>query len=149
MLRAIGGVIVGYIVMVVVVMAGLSAAYLAMGADKAFQPGTYEVSGLWLVVMFAVGLVAAVVGGYVCAWIARRRTPTVVLAGLVLVLGLLMAVAGAMAPTEGKPTERSGEVGNMEAMKDARTPTWVALINSIVGAAGVLAGARVRGVAPV
>ncbi len=32
----------------------------------------------------------------------------------------------------------------MEAMQNARTPVWVALLNPLVGAAGVFWGARLR-----
>ena len=54
---------------------------------------------LWKVVSFALGVGAAVLGGYVCAWIARTATPPKVLAGLVLVIGLLSAVPVLMAAT--------------------------------------------------
>jgi hypothetical protein len=142
MLRAIVAVVVGYVVMFALVFASLTAAYLGMGADRAFKSGSYEVSGLWMVVSFVLSFLAAVGGGFVCGWIARRRTPVMVLAGLVLVLGLAMTAVGALAPTEGRPTTRSGDVSNMDAMKDARTPTWICLLNPLIGAAGVLLGGR-------
>ncbi|MDQ3667052.1 MAG: hypothetical protein M3410_10870 [Acidobacteriota bacterium] len=42
MLRAVLAVIVGYVVMVLLVFATFSLAYLLMGADGAFRPGTYK-----------------------------------------------------------------------------------------------------------
>ena len=63
MLRTIGSVILGYLVMFVVVFVGLTAAYLAMGTDRAFKPGVYDVTAIWLVVMFAISILAAFVGG--------------------------------------------------------------------------------------
>ncbi|HRJ49357.1 MAG TPA: hypothetical protein PKU91_02415, partial [Phycisphaerales bacterium] len=91
MFRAIAGVIVGYIVMGLIVFVGLTAAYFALGADRAFMPGSLVISGLWVGVMVVVGIVAAIAGGAVCALIARRPMPVKVLAGIVLALGLIMA----------------------------------------------------------
>jgi hypothetical protein len=79
--RAIAGVVVGYVAMIAVVLATLSAAYLGMGQDRAFEPGTHEPSGLWLVVSFALGLLAAGLGGFVCARISRGEKAPPVLAG--------------------------------------------------------------------
>ena len=144
MVRSVIAVVVGYVVMFALVFVTFTAAYLAMGADRALQTGSYDVSALWLAVGFALSVLAAVAGGYVCAWIARRRGPAVALAGLVLVLGLAMALMGALAPPADRPSTRTGDVGNLEAMKYARTPTWIALINPLIGSAGVLMGARMR-----
>lgn len=144
MWRAIGAVIVGYLTIFVFTFITFSAAYLGMGTERAFQPGSYEVTGLWLAVSFVLGFAGAVAGGWVCAAIARNTTPVMVLAGLVLALGILvaMAVASSGAPTG--PTTRSSEVGNLEAMRHARQPLWVALINPVVGVAGVMLGAQMK-----
>jgi hypothetical protein len=48
----------------------------------------------FLVVDLAYALGAMAVGGLVCAWIARRSMPPLVLAGVVLVLGVATAWAG-------------------------------------------------------
>jgi hypothetical protein len=37
-----------------------------------------------------------------------------------------------------------GAVANMEAMQKARTPGWVALMNPLIGAVGVMVGAGLR-----
>jgi hypothetical protein len=148
MLRAIVGVILGYLIMAVLVFATFSMAYLAMGADGAFQPGSYEVTTLWLVTSFVLGLLAAVVGGAVCAFLGRGGKAPVVLAALVVALGLLMALPAVMAADSGQPKVREGNVPNLEAMQSARQPAWVALVNPFLGAAGVLLGARLRTEAP-
>jgi hypothetical protein len=139
-MRATGAVILGYLVMVLVVFATLTAAYLGMGVDRAFQPKSYEVSGLWVAVSFALGFVAAVVGGYVCAAIARKGRAPDVLAGLVVVFGLLAAIPVVMGVNDRRPTERAGDVNNLAAMQSARQPVWVAMMNPFVGAVGVLVG---------
>jgi hypothetical protein len=143
MVRTIAAVVVGYLVMALLVFALFSAAYLAMGADAAFRPGTFEVSGLWVATSFVLGLVAAVVGGYVCATIAQDGKGPLILAALTLLLGVLVAVP-LLTSDAGQPQVRSGDVPNLAAMQQARQPGWVALLNPLVGAAGVLAGARLK-----
>jgi hypothetical protein len=144
MLRAIVAVVVGYATMFVFIFLTFTAAYFAMGTEGAFQAGSYEVSGTWLVVSFVLGLLGSVAGGFVCAWIARRWTPPLVLAGVCLAFGLLLAIPAALESRESKA--RPADVSNADAMMEARTPTWVALVNPVFGAAGVLIGARMRGV---
>lgn len=74
MLRTILGVIVGYIAMFVIVVGLLFGLYAILGQDGSFEPGTFEPSMLWLVLMFIVGLVASIVGGW-CVRVFRRGRP--------------------------------------------------------------------------
>ena len=92
MLRTVLAVIAGYLVMFVCVFVSFTAAYLLMGADGAFLPGSYEVSLTWLAASFVLGLLAALVGGIVCAKIAPAGRAPDVLAVLVLVLALASAL---------------------------------------------------------
>jgi hypothetical protein len=143
MLRAASGIALGYVVMAFFVFATFSLAYLALGADRSFQPGTYEVSGIWTVLSIVLGFGAAIVGGFLCASVSRSRMAPIVLAALVL----LMGIAGAMLmppSDELAPQPRPGDVGNFEAMQNASTPQWIAWLNPFLGAAGVLMGARWR-----
>ena len=145
MWRVVGAVIVGYILMFVIVFILLTGLFLAMGTDGAFQEGTFVPSTVWIGLMFVVGLTAAIGGGFVCAAIAPASKAPVALVVVVLVLGVLSAIPAFMPPDADQPTERSGELGNMEAMMQARTPKWVALLNPIVGVLGVMIGARLKG----
>ncbi|MFG0245070.1 MAG: hypothetical protein ACF8MF_03345 [Phycisphaerales bacterium JB052] len=147
MLRNILGVIVGYIVMFVIVVALLFGLYAILGQDGSFKPGTFEPSMLWLVLMFMVGLVASIVGGMVCAWMSKGSSGARLgLVVLVMVLGLLMAVGQLMQP---EPTAaelaRGTDMSNIEAMNNARTPLWVAFSQPFLGAAGVLIGSGLVG----
>jgi len=144
MLRAIVGVIVGYLAMAVVMFACLMIAYLSMGTPRAFASGSYDPSTLWLVVMFLVGGGAALTGGGVCRVIAKRPKPVVVLACIVLVLGAGLG-ASAMAKPQPDAGPRPADVTGLDAMQKARTPVWVSFSNAIVGFAGVLVGGRVLG----
>ncbi len=141
--RSILAVITGYVTMFILVLLSFTCAYLAMGADGAFKPGSWEVSGLWVVASFVLGLIAAVAGGYVCAAIAKSPGAIKGLVGLVLVLGFVQARMVAMAPKPELP-ERTADIPNMEAMQKAQTPLWIALLNPVVGAGGALLGARLR-----
>ena len=143
MLRQIGATVAGYIVMAVAVFVSFTLAYLALGADGAFQPGTYEVSVLWVATAVLLGLLAAVVGGLVCSAISRGGRAPKVLAVIVLVLGFSSAIPVLMDKAE--PASREGDVGYVEAMQNAKQPDWFALINPFIGAVGILAGAILVG----
>ena len=143
--RAIIGVVAGYIVMFVVVFVLLTGLYLALGADGAFQEGSFAPSMLWILLMLVVGLAAAIGGGLVCAKIAPGSRAPMALAIVVLVLGLLMSIGAFLPPDPELPTVRSADMSSTEAMMAARTPAWVALLNPIVGAIGVTIGGRMGG----
>ncbi|NIQ25985.1 MAG: hypothetical protein GTN88_05455, partial [Gammaproteobacteria bacterium] len=139
--RAVAAVIVGYVTMFAVVFVSFSLAFLAMGVDNAFRAGSYEVSGLWIVVSIVLGFIAAVIGGLVCAKIAKGGKAPKALAVVVLALGLILAVPVITKSGEAVPEVRTESVGPMEAMQQAEQPVWIALLNPILGAVGVLVGA--------
>lgn len=141
--RSISSVVIGYAVMFAAIFLTFSGLYFLLGQELSFQPGTYDPSMLWTVVSFVLGMGAAILGGYVCARIARTATAPKVLAGVVLVIGLLSAVPVLMAAAT--PAEaRTGKVGNLDAMMKAKQPAWVAVANPFVGLVGVLLGGRLR-----
>lgn len=143
MLRVIGGVVLGYLVMAVGVFALFSGLYAVLGADGAFEPNRYHTSATWIALSIPLGLAAAVAGGWVSRRVAGTPTGPRALAGLVLVLGLGLAAATALAPAP--PDEpRPAGVGNLDAMQRARTPVWVAVLNPLIGVAGVLTGGYKR-----
>ena len=127
--------------MFVVVLVSFTAIYLILGADGAFKPGSFEPSTTWIALSFVLGFAAAVAGGFVCALIAKSKTGPMILIGLVIVLGLVMAIPAMMSDDSG-PTVREGDLDNFEAMQSAKTPGWVALLNPFVAAAGIFLGAR-------
>ncbi|MFG0252004.1 MAG: hypothetical protein ACF8NJ_03930, partial [Phycisphaerales bacterium JB038] len=118
MLRAIAAVIVGYVTLALWVMLTFSIAFLVLGKEFAFQEGSTQVTFGWILVSIVLGLIGAVIGGLVAGLIGAnpRRTPVKVLAGLVLVLGLLLAVAQLFAPAEGpvEAREPDGEISTID-----------------------------------
>ncbi len=150
MLRSIGSAIVGYIATFLVVFISLTAAYLLVGVDRAFRPGVYEVSALWVVISIVVGIGAALVGGWVARRIAGRALGPQILAGLVFVLGVAMAVPALTAETDlgagaDPVAQRTSEVGPMEAMQHAKSPLVAVLLNPLIGVVGVLVGGGALG----
>ena len=141
--RSILAVIVGYLAMAVGLFLVFTAVYLVMGAGGAFQADSYQVSMVWIVMSFVISLAAALGGGYLCATVAGSMGAPKFLAGLVLVLGLLQAGWEVTHPKP-DPGARLGDVPNLEAMMKAQTPTWVMVITALIGAGGVMIGARAK-----
>ena len=124
MLRAILSILLGYVTMAVVVMITFGVSQAILGLERVFAPESYAPSSLWIFLSFVFGFVAAVAGGLVCALVAKRAQPPMVLAGLVFALGLLLAV---FALTSDAPVGvRAADVTFAEAVQNARQPGWVA-----------------------
>jgi hypothetical protein len=143
MLRAIVAVIVGDLAMIASLFVLFTGTYFALGAERSFEPGSYRVSTLWLGLSIAINLVAAIVGGRVCAAIARTPTPPKVLAAIVFLLSFVHGLMNALSPAA-DPGARAGDVDNFVAMTHAVLPTWFEFAAAFLGAIGVLIGARLR-----
>jgi hypothetical protein len=99
----------------------------------------------WAVVSVVVNLVSAIIGGIVCALIARSRKAPLAFAIIVFILGVLAAIPalqdGAAAPSEALTTEDFMRMTMIEIMR--QTPVWYALANPFIKAAGIMLGASV------
>jgi len=144
MVKNIISVIVGYIVMGGCVFVAFTAAYRVLGAEGSFQPGSFEVSGIWSVISVIVGTVASLSGGLACAAISKNKKAVVWLAALVLVLGFVSAVMETKKKSGEVLPPRTAEISNREAMVNARTPLWMLILNPLIGVAGVLSAGRIR-----
>jgi hypothetical protein len=138
MLKSILAIIVSYIVMAIFLVAVFVAAYLALGADRVFQVGTYAASPLWLTFYAIANLCAAILGGYICAAISRSKNTCRIFAGIVFALALLLCVPAMRA--DQTPRLRTGNVPTMAAIHQAQIPIWMHLLNPFICAAGVLFG---------
>jgi len=144
MARKIIGVIVGYIAMASVIFITFTLLFLILGAEGSFQPGNFQASTTWLVLSTILGLMAAVIGGLVCVIIAKDHKAAIWLAGLVLVLGIILAIPALSVSEEEMNKVREGNVDNMTAMQNAKQPPVVLILNPIIGAIGVIAGSRLK-----
>ncbi len=142
MVRKILGVIIGYVAMSVFVVVTFILALLVLGPDGAFKPGEFGPSNLWIAISFVLGFMGAVLAGLVCALIAKSSKPVMVLAGIALIMGLVLAIPALT--TEPVIEERTEDLPSLEAMQKGQQPGWVALLNPLIGAAGILLGGRLR-----
>lgn len=118
MVRSLGGIIVGFFTIVVLVLVTTPVAVKLLLKDPAGRP-----TAPYLVVNLLFGLLAAAAGGWVAAHVAGRA-PLVhagILGGIILALGLWTAAQGGAA--------RAGQ------------PQWYAWTLPFVGAAGTVVGA--------
>ena len=144
MLRTVGAVVAGYVVLAVVVMASFPLLHVLLGADRVYLPQRFAPSGLWIALTSAIGLGAAIAGGATCAAIAKSPAAIRALAALVLAFGILAAVfTMRMAPAEATVV-RTPDTPMSVSMQQTRQPVWVSLLNPLIGAAGVLIGGRLR-----
>ena len=138
MLRNILAAIVGYIAMAAVLFVLFSLLWVTLGPMRAFQPGSWEVSGGWVIGTVVLGFAAAYIAGRVCARLGHDARAATMLIALVIVLGVVRALMQVDMPVEPRPDDLS----MMEATAGARHPAWFDWINPLIGAAGVWFGSR-------
>lgn len=141
MFKVIQATLAGYLLTAALVFLLMTACWFAMGPDKAFLPGVWDVTNTWLMMITLSGYVAAMAGG----WLASRMVPDgrawKSLMGAVVVLGLLMAIPVLSGSQPMGPLPRPDELPMFQAMSHGRQPAWLALVNPFVGALGVFRGA--------
>lgn len=120
--RNIGAAVLGYVVMFVLVLV-LSLGLLFVG-DSMVVAGS-----------IVVGLVAAIMGGVVCAKVATDAQGVWILIGAVVVIGLGLALLAGAATD----VVMEADLADMESFED---PGWLMWVNPLIGAVGVYIGAR-------
>lgn len=145
-MRSALAVVAGYLVIAVFILTAFTLAYLAGGSQFAFQTGSLEVTPAWLLMATAVNFVAAALGGFICAFIAKERAAGAVrmLAAVILLLGIVLASVHLAKPARSTPPRPIAELTSAEAAQFARQPAWYEFLVSFIGAAGVLFGGRSR-----
>ena len=140
MWRAILGVIVGYIALAGTLIAAFLVGGTVLGVDTVFKPDSFEVSTTWIVYSFAVGAIAATLGGIVCAVIAAGPKSHYVFATLVLLGGIGELVSLTFRETPDPAPVRTADTTQLELMEHPSQPLWVAGVNPVIGVVGVLGG---------
>lgn len=136
MIRNLGSVVLGVVVWQVAMVASFTLMWLALGADRSFQPGIWEVTALWIGFALVAYAAAGVAGGLACARVARADWARALLCVLVLAGSVWQAVMGG-AGTGMRPED----VGMQEAAANAVYPAWAAWLNAVLGPLAVLYGA--------
>ena len=138
MLKNILGVVAGYVAIVFVITCSFLIYFVLLGPDRAFVPGKFEPSTIWISGTFVFGVVGAIVGGALCFWIARTDGAIYALAGLLFVFGILTIIfSDATVATD---AVRSGTEPPMEAFSKSVSPAWVQYVNPFLGAISVVIG---------
>ena len=141
MLRSILGIIVGYAAISLFFFAAFACVYFGLGVERIFQSDSYQVSSLWLVVSAAISLVGSMLGGYVCAAISGSKRTCELFAAIVLIILVLFCIPKMRDPN---PHVRAGDVSYMDAMRLTQMPLWMHVLTPVLGAVGVLLGARMK-----
>ncbi len=128
MLRNLGAAVLGYVAMVVVVVVlGLIMA-LVVGGGGALIAGT-----------IVVNLVAAILGGIVCAKVAADGRGVLILMAAIVLIAVALAVMPD-APVGEMMQGAEGEMADM--MDDFEQPAWMTWANPLLGILGVYLGGR-------
>jgi hypothetical protein len=143
MLRSILAIIVSYVAMFILFMAIFFGCYFALGVERVFQPDSYEVSTLWVVLTLLIAFLVTMFAGYLCAVISQSWRACQVFAFIVFLLALWQCFQGMRRDSEG-PNVRAGEVTYFEAIGHVVSPKWLHIVNPIISGAGVLLGARLK-----
>lgn len=136
--RNIGAAVLGYIVMFATLFVAFSLVWLVLGPEGSFRQGTWGVTSTWVLAAIVLGLLAAIVGGWVCALAGATSRAVHILIGIIIVMSILSALPEA--PAEAGP--RPEDVTMMEAMANGRQPGWMLVVNPLLGIVGVLIGGR-------
>jgi hypothetical protein len=143
MLRSILAVIVSYVVMFVIFMAIFVCLYFALGVERVFQPDSYEVSMLWIIITLVVAFLVTMFAGYLCAVISKSWRTCQVFALIVFLFALWQCFSAVRRDSEG-PNVRAGDVTYLEAISHAVTPMWLHFVNPVINGLGILVGARLK-----
>ena len=144
MVRAILAVIASYIMIFVLDFIGFTCAYLIVGPDIAFKPGIYEASTKWIGFAFVLNIIVCLIGGFICALIAKGGRAPLVLAIVAIVLGLVVAVADMNKGKANAGLVRTSNTPQLEAVQKAYWPVWVPFSFPFVSAIGILMGGKLK-----
>ena len=142
MVKAIVSIVVGYIAFACVMFGLMTVLWFTVGMERVFQPGTFQITPLWIALALLVALIAGTVGGFVCSAISKSAGVVKVFAAIVFILAVIMCVPAMTADKTPKP--RTGEIKMMDAMQQAQAPIWMHLSSSVLCGLGVLLGGRRR-----
>ena len=141
--RSILAVIVSYIAMFVIFMGIFVGLYFVLGIARVFQPDSYEVSMLWIIITLGVAFLVTMFAGFLCAAISKSWRTCQVFALIVFLLALWQCFSAVRRDSEG-PNVRAGDVTYLEAIGHAVTPMWLHFVNPVVNGLGILIGARMK-----
>ncbi len=138
MVRSIVAVVATYIVMCILIIGVFMGMWVGMGPNRLLEPGSFKGNLFLCIAAPSITVLVGLFGGWMCAKIGRGPKPVMVLAGVVLTLGMVMAYFTLQKPEPTGPRDPAMTV--QQIMEVGREPTWIAIFNPIGGAAAVLMG---------
>jgi hypothetical protein len=139
MLRIIAGIIVGWIVMAIIVIAVFFITIKALKWEGSLQPDSYWTTNTFNIIVLIGGTIAAIAGGLVCKLIARNSKAVFALAVIVLAYGIFSAVMNMNKPD---PPARTGTPTLDDMMTHGKEPNWFAFSTPLLAAIGVIIGSQ-------
>ena len=143
--RNILAVILGFIVMGLIIFTIQFGSFFVLGADKTYQPESFELSALYLFIWAVSGLAAAMAGGVVCAKISKHSKGAVLSMIVVMIVFSVFQLVGVLMQPKltAEESVRTPELTNEQIMDRGQRamPVWIVVANPIVGAIGIIAGA--------
>jgi len=143
MLKSIIAIVVSYLAMFVFFMVVAIGCYVALGSERVFQPDSYEISMLWLVLTVVVSFLASAIAGYLCAAISGSWTTCRVFAFIVFLATLGFCVAS-LRQSQESPNVRASEVSYGDGMRLGVSPMWLHFVSPVISGIAVLVGARMK-----
>ena len=142
-MRAVAGFLAGWLAMGLVVFGLFLVGPLVLGIERVFEPGLYQATPLWIGLAMGIGLLGAMLGGWVAARLGRGRGPAVALAVLVVVSTILSELSRKPETdaTAVRPPGQSVLEVLMESREHAFEPLVTRVTNPIVGLLGLWLGA--------
>jgi len=142
--RSILAVVVAYVAMFVLAFIAFTCAYLIVGPDVAFKTGIYEASTNWIGIAFVIQFVIAIIGGIICALIAKGGRAPFALAIVAIVLGIGVALADMNKAKTNAGLVRTRNTPQLEAVQKAYWPVWVPFAFPFTSAVGILIGGKTK-----
>lgn len=143
LVRNILGIAAGYIAVTALSFFSSNFLFYVLGANASFDPGTFKVNTTWLILFMLSGLVASIIGGWVCMRIVKNQKVVTVLAGIVLILGLVLSIPELTESDAERNQLREGNVPTMIAMENAKLPRKALVINPFIAVIGIMIGAGI------
>ena len=120
--RAVGGAVVGYLVLFAVIFLAMSAAWFALGPSGTFLPGVWNVSRAWIAIALVVHAIAGFLAGKTAVAVGRSQLAGKICAGLVLALGVLFSIPILTGKVPPGAMPRPDQLPMFEAMGHAVAP---------------------------
>ena len=139
MIRKVLGVAAAFVLMSVGVFGLSIAPWLLFGLDAVMQPARFDTTLVVTGYSVFVGLLGALLSGWLCARITASRAAVVALAALCFLAGAGNAVGQLNKPV---PGPRGVGITVTQAMNQRKEPAWFTLLMPLLGVAGVLVGGR-------